>query len=604
MVRSDILNSKNIVGRQEMPDTGYIICATTANGDNGGTEWSFISDATLDNDEEASVFLKADSLSDYLIATNFDFSSIPQNAKIDGVQALVRKYSTSGNDIEDEYVYLVKNGSIISDCENKSVHDPDWNDGTPDNHIYGGAADTWGCSLTAADVKDSSFGLQIMAHNVNQGDQQYAKICFIKLRVYWSYTGIEAGDSAGGSESVEIEIRMRVEEHQGGAENDSKVLEIYKCLDTASTAEIPLEVIITAPVMDAVTGDDGSVVTPEDEGDGSGLLLAVASSTEYRMFSITDQALSYQWHGVISDVDPVKLTLATRHGGFLRVSAGQVRFVASAFGGVELWSISEWPPPKELTAIFRCKSPGQRYSTKLFEGKLYRASLSEREVEYDAYISSYTETIPAGTHLADWVSTNNLTGFFQKVCTVLGLSLDSSKATADPPALSHTLSTERLVIDVASEVAAFCCHVFWIEDGTLYLQGMSAANGSLNLDNPNDYLRSPNYTDEIPVNRVVAEDHEYVGSDAPYGTDYELSVNYTGDDTQLQTIYQLLNSQWAEIPMPAAIGCGEFVPGKKVTLLDGRLVVESESTVTMRSVSYDFMSQKVIIGGHCSMSSA
>ena len=335
-----------------------------------------------------------------------------------------------------------------------------------------------------------------------------------------------------------------------------------------------------------------------------GLLLTVSTGSEERRFSATDYASTYQWHGVISGIDPVRMSMKTKHGGFLKITAGQIRFVASAFGSVNLWSLSDWPPPKELTGVFQCKAQGQEEEIFLFEAMLYRARIDELEVAYDVYISSHDDTIASGTNLATWPTTNTLTGFFEKVCDVLDLTLDSSKANADPPSVSHVLSTERLVIDVADDVSAFCSHCFWISDGTLYLQDMSEGNGTLNLENPNDYFRSPEYVDEIPVNRVAAESHEYVGSDYPYGTDSELSVNYTGDDSQLQKIYNLLNAQWAEVPMSVEVGGGEFLPGKVMTLLDSRLPVDSESTIKMRSVSYDFMGRKIIIGGHCSMGAA
>lgn len=320
-------------------------------------------------------------------------------------------------------------------------------------------------------------------------------------------------------------------------------------------------------------------------------------------YGIKDQALAAQWHGVIVGLDPVKLSLSTRHGGFLKVSAGQVRFVPSAFGGVEPWSIGSWPSPKELDVTFRCKTGYGSGVVKLFEGKLYRVSISEREVVYDVYISSYTETIAGGTSLASWPMTNSLIGFFEKVCDVLGLTLNSSKATGSPPALSHVLSNERLVIDVASEVAAFCSHLFWIDGGVLYLQQMSASNGTLSLTNPNDFFRSPTYNDEIPVNRVVAGAYEYVGSDYPYGVDYSLPANYTGDNSQLQGIYDLLNAHWAEVATLPEIGWGEFVPGKQVTLRDEMQVVPSETILSMRGASYLFDKFQVVISGHAAMNS-
>ena len=412
-----------------------------------------------------------------------------------------------------------------------------------------------------------------MAQNNDSYGAREARIFWMKIRVYYTdgTTYQAEGTSAGSS----------------GAAITAKISRKVACGASGSG-----RADVTAIQVDSA------------DGDGSGLLLSVEYGGDMHRYSLQDQALMAQWHGTIIEVEPVKLTLPTKHGGFLRVSTGQVRFVPTAFGGVETWSINAWPPPKELDVTFRYKLPGQvSGAVKLFEGKLYRVSISERDVVYDVYISSYTETIAGGTSLASWPVTNSLVGFFEKVCDVLGLTLDSSKAAADPPALSHNLSNERLVVDVASEVAAFCSHLFWIEDDTLYLQQMSASNGTLSLRNSNDYFRSPAYSDDIPVNRVVAGAYEYVGGEYPYGVDYSLPANYTGDNSQLQGIYSLVNGQWAEVAAALEIGFGGFVPGKEVTLHDARLAVPSETVMLMRGVSYLFDKFQVVLSGHATMSS-
>lgn len=326
------------------------------------------------------------------------------------------------------------------------------------------------------------------------------------------------------------------------------------------------------------------------------LLKITHNSTTYR-FSTTDKVLARQWHGDIAGIDPIRLAIPTRHGGFRKIEAGRIRFLPRAFGK-ESWSIPAWPPPTELAAAFIHEVTSET----ILEAKLCRVSMSEKEVVYDVYIASYDENVAAGTSLASWPTTNTLIGFFTKVCSVLGLTLDSSKATTSPPALSHTLSNERLVIDVASEVAASCNHLFWIDDGTLYLQEMSATNGTLALTNPNDFFRAPRYSDDIPVNSVIAGAYDYTGSEFPYGIEYYLPASFTGNNSQLQVVYDYVNAQWVEVAMPP-VGC-ETTPGKVVTLHDERLPVPSEVQFALRNVSYDFEKHQVRLAGDITSFSA
>ncbi|UZJ37334.1 hypothetical protein [Prosthecochloris sp. SCSIO W1103] len=555
-----------------MADTGLVLVGTGAHITGSGADWSAASNITVEDSSRAySDIPKNDGLSDYLRGTNCSFPVVPSFSTIEGIEVQFEiQADGSVNDIYDEFIYLVENGSIITNCQNKALPDDDWPT-SPQTRTYGGPSDTWGCSLTPAIINSPTFGVQIMAQNQDNVGAREARIFWMKIRVYYTDgTTYQAEGTSAGSSGAAIPARISRK--------------------------------VVCDISGSGSADATAIQVDSSDGDGSGLLLLVQHDGVMYRYGVKNQALAAQWHGTIVDVGPIKLSLPTRHGGFLQVSTGQMRFVPSTFGGVKPWSIDVWPPPKELDAMFRCKSTDKQGAAKLFEGKLYRESVSEKDVVYDVYIPSFTETIGANISLGSWSTTGStLINFFEKVCDVLGLTLDSSKATTNPPLLSHTLSSERLVIDVASDVAAFCCHMFWIAEGILYLQDMSVSNGTLSLKNPNDFFRSPAYTDEIPVNRVVAGAHKFEGTEYPYGVDYTLLANYTGNDSQLQGIYELVNGQWAEVSVPAESGCGEFVPGKQVTLHDARLAVPSETIINMRAVSYDFIKSSVKIAGHCIM---
>ena len=558
-----------------MADTGLVLCGTGANIAGSGTDWTNPSNVTTEVNYAEADLPKNNGLSNYLRATDLGFS-VPTGAAIDGVEVQIShqaEHDTSTPEFVDEFVYLVNGGSIISGCTNKASSTP-W-DNIQETYTYGGSIDTWNCTLNPATVNSSTFGAQIMVKNGEQVAGQWGRVYWVKVKVHYT-TGsgqtAEAEEVFGVSESVTVRIGLPHAENMTGDDNlsglgagvrasesavfdeevaASKSQNSVEVVETSQKSETVVVRVSAAFVESAAETDEIELGEFDDaRGDESGLLLSIFRGGVTYRYSLRDIALNTQWHGVITGLDPVKMALPTRHGGFLRVSAGRVTFAPSAFGGIDAWSIPDWPPPKSLGATFKCKAAKESSAVKLFEGVLYRVSISEKEIVYDVYISSFTNTIAAGTSLGSWPATNTLVGFFEKVCEVLGLTLDSSKATGSPPSLSHVLSNERLVVDVASEVAAFCSHLFWINDGALYLQQMSASNGTLSLRNPNDYFRSPAYSDDIPVNRVVAGAYEHVGSEYPYGVDYSLPANYTGDSSQLQGIYDLLNAHWAEVAMP------------------------------------------------------
>ena len=531
-----------------MPDTGWLTGSAFEVITDGTNDWNNASNIYTSDDSHATCSIDSESLSHSIRITGFA-AQIPSGAINIKLEVRVERKASFQYRLIDASIRYYNGVSLSGDDKASSTN---W--GMSDYVAsYGDSTDDWNAGITYEQANSVDSGLQLQVYNEYKISAATAYVDAVTIKYYYD-------ESSSGT----------TYEAEGIAAGSGLALASVK--------------------QDVLSGDSGT-----------GLLLSVKHDGVVYRYGIKDQALAAQWHGVIVGLDPVKLALSTKHGGFLRVSAGQIRFVPSAFGGVETWSINAWPPPKELDAIFRCNSTGLEGSARLFEGKLYRESVSEREVVYDVYIPSYTETIAGGTSLASWPMTNSLIGFFEKVCDVLGLTLDSSKATGSPPALSHVLSNERLVIDVASEVAAFCSHLFWIADGTLYLQQMSATNGTLSLKNPNDFFRSPTYSDEIPVNRVVAGAYEYVGSDYPYGVDYSLPANYTGDNSQLQGIYELVNGQWAEVSVPAESGCGEFLPGKQVTLHDARLAVPSETVISMRGASYLFDKFQVVLSGHATM---
>ena len=144
-----------------MPDTGWIIAGTGANNaDAGDAAWTNPSNI-LAQDTNYANYLAKNNSSQYLHATNFALSSVPDASVIVGVEARIRR-AQDGTGIADHTVQLIAGGTRQG--SNKADLATAWTGGSVQtNKDYGGPADLWGLALTPAIVKASNFGLAIRA---------------------------------------------------------------------------------------------------------------------------------------------------------------------------------------------------------------------------------------------------------------------------------------------------------------------------------------------------------------------------------------------------------------------------------------------------------
>jgi hypothetical protein len=95
----------------------------------------------------------------YLKATGLNFS-IPSYSSICGVTVEIEERATGlilTASVKDQEVRLIKNGVITG---NNYAKGADWTS-SDTYHSYGSSSDTWGLSLTPADVNASNFGVAI-----------------------------------------------------------------------------------------------------------------------------------------------------------------------------------------------------------------------------------------------------------------------------------------------------------------------------------------------------------------------------------------------------------------------------------------------------------
>lgn len=146
-----------------MASTGNVFAGTGENNAGiGATAWTNPGTITLDNATDATC--NAAASSQYLVARNFDFSSVPDNAVIVGitVRAEASEHSSGTENLNAQLQDA--SGALTGSSQAQNIS------GTGKTvYVYGGAADVWGATLTPAIVKDADFGVRFWfttAHDV------------------------------------------------------------------------------------------------------------------------------------------------------------------------------------------------------------------------------------------------------------------------------------------------------------------------------------------------------------------------------------------------------------------------------------------------------
>lgn len=121
--------------------------------------------------------------------TNFGFS-IPSNATITGVVASITKYNGYDNGGTYDYtVQLVVAGNVVGANRALSTAWPNYPGG---GFNYGSSSDTWGNSLTPANVSASNFGFGVSVSNKGS-TYTSASITAASMTVYYNITTYDSG---------------------------------------------------------------------------------------------------------------------------------------------------------------------------------------------------------------------------------------------------------------------------------------------------------------------------------------------------------------------------------------------------------------------------
>ena len=175
----------------------------------GTIAWTNPGNITTAGTPYATAALTSSATSNYLVGTNFGFTTatVPANATIKGIQVTINRNGTQfiGTGITDNSVYLVKAGAVQSSATNKASGTT-WSTSFS-TASYGATTDLWGVALTAADVISTGFGVAIAAHNNIGFTSETATVDYMQVTITYTVPGslnwytVSSGGSSIGSGS-------------------------------------------------------------------------------------------------------------------------------------------------------------------------------------------------------------------------------------------------------------------------------------------------------------------------------------------------------------------------------------------------------------------
>ncbi|MDH5279539.1 MAG: hypothetical protein OEW52_00150 [Thermoleophilia bacterium] len=164
-----------------MSSTGNVFAGTGENNAGiGATLWSTPGNVTADDASDATC--AAGASSQYLVARNFNFSSIPAGALIDGILVRISASEHSASTEALRAQLQDASGTLFGSSKTAS-NEGNISGTTKAVYTYGSARDRWGVAtslLTRAVVQDADFGVRfwfVTAHDV--------RINYVTMAVDW-----------------------------------------------------------------------------------------------------------------------------------------------------------------------------------------------------------------------------------------------------------------------------------------------------------------------------------------------------------------------------------------------------------------------------------
>ena len=175
-----------------MADTGFLFPGTAVGNrtiaDSDDPDWSNPGNITADDTSKADwANVLNNDTSHGLAASNFDFSSIPAGAVIDGIEAQIGDYNGNsiGNAASWEVCKLILADDSDGSVSKHSVLIAPPTAPTEQTDEAGGASDLWSETIGISDVQDSDWGFFVGTKEVGGLDRTH-EIDFMRMKVYYT----------------------------------------------------------------------------------------------------------------------------------------------------------------------------------------------------------------------------------------------------------------------------------------------------------------------------------------------------------------------------------------------------------------------------------
>lgn len=134
----------------------------------------------------AELVLWSDPYRDYLRVTDFGFE-VPETAEVSGITVTVRRAANLAGVAFDAGVHLLV-GGVMAEADRSRAESETWGSPAIESVEYGGAADSWGETLTGAAVNAPNFGVALAAGYARKIGNARAYVDAVYMTVHYRTT--------------------------------------------------------------------------------------------------------------------------------------------------------------------------------------------------------------------------------------------------------------------------------------------------------------------------------------------------------------------------------------------------------------------------------
>lgn len=309
------------------------------------------------------------------------------------------------------------------------------------------------------------------------------------------------------------------------------------------------------------------------------------SSTIHR---ISDEmiALDHFWDSKVASNSSIKYSLKSIGGGMIEPSFGNISILPSLFDAETEYPIS--CPIKIMHT-----DTDEASATTVLEGTAHLKTIKEDSVDYELFPPEFD------TKVDDITYNDTLINVFSAACTTLGVTLDSTNARAVSPAVNYKATGEKVLVDNLSNMARFFSHMFYIEDGILYLIDMLTETAVVDITEFNILPSGYTYNKPVSIFKTGSDTTEAsVDGTYSYGDEDSISpqchTTIANSETALTDRKTIIESPQIRLAFPLDI---VYKPGVKLVLKDESQEITLNSEAKVRSVSWDFDSYECVVEG-------